>query len=75
MIKLFILVVQVARMIGRRLERQGLLEEAVRRAELDADEQADKMLIKAVSARNAVSDDADSMRDDPRNLDNAKGQS
>lgn len=75
MIKLFILVVQVLRMIGRWLERRGLLKEAVRRAELDIDEQTDKMLNKAVSARGAVSDDPDSMRDDPRNLDNAKGQS
>lgn len=75
MIKLFILALQIVRMIGRVLERRGLLNDAIKIVEADLGKLTAKMVSRAVAARSAVSDAPDSVRNDPRNRDNAKSQS
>lgn len=75
MIKLFILSLQIMRMIGRVLERRGLLDDAIKLVESDLDKITAKMVNRAVNARNNVSDDPASVRKDPHNRDTAKGKS
>lgn len=69
MIRFLILVLQVARIIGRHLERQGRLDEALRQVEATLGKVTSEMAAKAIAARDSVSLDPDELRNDPRNLD------
>ena len=73
-IKLFTLFVQLVLFIGRELERRGRLKEAMKDVEHQLGETVAEMVRRAVAARDAVSDDPDSLRDDPRNRDTTQSK-
>lgn len=75
MIKLFVLLVQFALIIGRMLERRAELDHALAQVEVTLGKTVAEMVRRAIAARDAVSDDPDSVRNDPRNRDRGEGPS